>query len=207
MRGQHPSCTIKWDDRVFCLPVTVPPHTLTPPEKVLEYLAVLDVTATNLINTFDRFQVSGAPGPQEFRSAPKAAAAGSNLTVLPRITGNVSVSDEFNVPLSATDGGASSVVTKKGTPFNSPAPEPGDQAQVEAQLQTKLNRDEHAYQFSRLPVPTCGVDTIRFFFGNRTSTGFTGALGLNDQGIILANGSLAATLPNLLLDTRDDDGT
>lgn len=200
---QQPGCIIDWR-RVFSLPVTVPPEVLLA-GRVLEYLAVLDTTANILINTFDRFQVS-APGPRQARVAPVGAAAGAPKSILPRITANTGVSDDFDIPNSAIDGGANSVVTKSSTLFSSKPPEPGNPVTVETQLQAKLSRDKHANQFTPLPIPFTGFDTIRFFFADRAAVGFAGALGLNDQGIIQADGSLAAPLPFMLLATRDDDG-
>ncbi len=200
---QQPGCVIDWR-RVFSLPVTVPPEVL-PAGKVLEYLAVLDTTANNLISTFDRFQVS-APGPRQARVAPVGAAAAAPKIILPRVTANSAVSSTFDVPNSAVDGGANSVVTKANTPFNAKPPEPGDAVAVETQLQTKLTRDKHAHQFGPLPIPFAGFDTIRFFFADRANVGFAGALGLDDQGIIKADGTLADPLPFMLLSTRDDGG-
>jgi hypothetical protein len=200
---QQPGCTIDWR-RVFSLPVTTPPEVL-PPDKVLEYLAVLDTTANILISTFDRFQVS-AFGPRQARVAPVGAAAGAPKSILPRVTANSGISDLFDIPNSAIDGGANSVVTKATTPFSAKPPEPGNPVAVETQLQAKLARDKHANQFTPLPIPFTGLDTIRFFFADRAAAGFAGALGLDDEGIIKADGSLAAPLPFTLLPTRADDG-
>ena len=200
---QQPGCTIDWR-RVFSLPVTTPPEVL-PAGKILEYLAVLDTTANIPLSTFDRFQVT-APGPRQARSAPVGAAAAAPKAILPRVTANAGVSDNFDIPNSAIDGGANSVVTKASTPFSARPPEPGDAVAVETQLQAKLSRDTHANKFTPLPIPFAGLDTIRFFFADRGAAGFAGALGLDDEGIIKADGTLAAPLPFTLLATRDDDG-
>ncbi len=200
---EQPGCIIDWR-RVFSLPVTVPPEVL-PAGKVLEYLAVLDTTANILINTFDRFQVKADP-PRQARVAPPGAAAAATKTILPRVTANSAVSDLFDIPSAATSGGANSVVTAEATLFSAKPPNPGNAVEVETQLQAKLPRDKHANMFTPLPIPFAGLDTIRFFFADRGAVGFEGALGLDDQGIIQADGSLAAALPNTLLPTRGNNG-
>lgn len=187
---EKPGCGIDWR-RLFTLPVGVPPESL-PDARRLEYLRELDVSADTLFNTFDRF---GAQTPRA--SDARAAPVGDPAPVLLPFAANPAGSEPHIVPADATN------IVGSG-PFHPTPPAPGNAAQVEAELQARLPRDEEAARFTPIPIPFAGVDTIRFYFAEKQLPGFDGTLGLVENGLILPGNNIAAALPAALLTTRPD---